>query len=140
MLLKMSSPFVSNIYILCCGIKLTLVKCFLNWFQFYFPLFQITVMNTWQKKIQIEQVLKFCTNTKFKPQHYTSIYLTKTNWIIFFFCKCLSHLCVFNFSTSFPGSSPSCSLSLQGTGRRGPWERGCQFLWLAFMAIHKEYK
>ena len=28
----------------------------------------------------------------------------------------------FKFTTSFPGSS----LSLLGTGRRGPWERGCQ--------------
>ena len=36
-----------------------------------------------------------------------------------------------NFSaTTFPGSSPSRSLSLQGTGRRGPWERGWLFGWL----------
>ena len=27
------------------------------------------VMNTWQKKIKIEPVLKICTKTKFKPQH-----------------------------------------------------------------------
>ena len=31
---------------------------FLNWFQFYLPLFQIMVMNTQQKKIKIEPVLK----------------------------------------------------------------------------------
>ena len=41
----------------------------MNWFQFYIPLFQIMVMNTWQKKIKIEPVLKICTKTKFTPQH-----------------------------------------------------------------------
>ena len=31
----------------------------MNWFQFYLPLFQVMVMNTWQKKIKIE--LKWCS-------------------------------------------------------------------------------
>ena len=31
---------------------------FFNWFQFYLPLFQIMEINTWQKKIKIEPVLK----------------------------------------------------------------------------------
>ena len=31
---------------------------FLNWFQFYLPLFQIMLMNTWQKEIKIEPVFK----------------------------------------------------------------------------------
>ena len=29
-----------------------------SWFQFYVPLFQIMIMNTWQKKIKIEPGLK----------------------------------------------------------------------------------
>ena len=31
---------------------------FFELFKFYLPLFQIMVMNTWQKKIKIEPVLK----------------------------------------------------------------------------------
>ena len=33
------------------------------------PLFQIMVINIWQKKIKIEPVLKIFTKTKFKPKH-----------------------------------------------------------------------
>ena len=43
---------------ICCGLNLSLVSSFFNWFQFYLPLFQIMVMNTQQKKIKIEPVLK----------------------------------------------------------------------------------
>ena len=38
--------------------KFMLGLSFLNWFQFCLPLFQIMVMNTQQKKIKIEPVLK----------------------------------------------------------------------------------
>jgi len=49
---------LNDVRCICCGLNLSLVYSFLNWFQFYLPLFQIMVMNTQQKKIKIEPVLK----------------------------------------------------------------------------------
>ena len=57
----------AHIYML--WFKFILGLMFLNWFQFYLPLFQIMVMNTWQKKKKLIQFKRFCTKTKFKPQH-----------------------------------------------------------------------
>ena len=39
--------------------------------------------------------------------------------------KCWSYR---NYSTSFPGFSPTCPLSLRRAGRREPWERGWELL------------
>ena len=52
------SPLSKHVVVWCilCGLNLSLVKCFFKWFQFYLPLFQIMVMNTWRKrKLKLNQ-------------------------------------------------------------------------------------
>ena len=54
---------------------------FSNWFQFYLPLLQIMVMNTWQKNINIEPVLKIL-HQKVNLNHNICLDIDNCEWII----------------------------------------------------------